>query len=41
MSGNSEVSAFGSILKYCINGTSTGTASSGCISEVAAIESVH
>ena len=41
MSGNSEVSAFGSILKYCINGTSTGTVSSGCISEVAAIESVR
>ena len=27
---NSEVSAFGSILKYCINNASVGTASSGC-----------
>ena len=37
---NSEVSGFGSILEYCINSASTGTASSGRISEVAAIESV-
>ena len=37
---NSKGSAFGSILEYCINGASTGTASSGRISEVAAIGSV-
>ena len=34
---NSEVSAFRSILKYCINSASVGTTSSGHISEVAAI----
>ena len=34
---NSIVSAFGSILKYCINGTSIGTASSGHVSEGTAI----
>ena len=31
---NSKVSAFGSILKYCINGASIGTAPSGHVSEV-------
>ena len=34
---NGKVSAFGSILKYCINSVSIGTASSGRVSEVAAI----
>ena len=37
---NSEVSAFGSILKYCNNSASTQTASSDRISEVAAIGNV-
>ena len=32
-----EVSAFGSILKYCNNNTLIETVSSGCVSEVAAI----
>ena len=32
---NSKESAFGSILKYCINDAPIKTTSSGCISEVA------
>lgn len=34
---NSEASAFGSDLKYRINGASIRTASSGCVSETTAI----
>ena len=32
---NSKVSTFGSFLRYCINGASIGTASSGCVSKMA------
>ena len=34
---NSEVFTIGGIVKYCIYGASTGTGSSGHVSEVAAI----
>ena len=34
---NSKVPTLGSILKYCINGASIGTVSSGLISKVTAI----
>jgi len=38
---NVEVCDFGSILKYCINSASIGTASSGHTSEVVAIGSIR